>query len=336
MLNILITAVGGDISQGIIKSLKLSSIKTRLIGTDTNKNSAGLFMCHRGYQVSPATNLKFIKQILSICRKEKISIVFIGNEIEQSIIANNIDYLHKKTNSVFIVQPASTILTCNDKFKAGQILSQAGLRVPKSAVTKQAADNLIKNIGFPVIIKSRHGCGSKYFHILKTKSDLDNYWKTTPRPIIQEYITNQSGDEYTVGLFLNKNSKVLGSITMKRELRFGLTWFAIAKHYPIIANIATLAAETVGAIGPTNVQIRPDQKNNPCIIEINTRISSTAAFRSILGFNEAIASIDYFLKNKKPNLSWKPGICFKTWNELVISPSSFIKKNLVSLNKYVS
>ena len=85
-------------------------------------------------------------------------------------------------------------------------------------------------------------------------------------------------------LFLNKNSKALGTISMLRQLRFGLTFHAIVDDFPDITDVAIKAAESVGAIGPCNVQLRRNNKNEPCVIEINARISSTTAFRTHFGY----------------------------------------------------
>ena len=110
---------------------------------------------------------------------------------------------------------------------------------------------------------------------------------------------------------------------MLRQLRFGLTSHAIVDDFPDITDVAIRAAESVGAVGPCNVQLRRNSKEEPCVIEINARISSTTAFRAHFGFNEVQACINYFLDNKKPNLSYKKGVAMKSWGEVYTSIANY-------------
>lgn len=121
---------------------------------------------------------------------------------------------------------------------------------------------------------------------------------------------------------------------MLRELRFGLTFHAIVDNFPDITDVAIKTAESIGAVGSCNVQLRRDSAGKPCVIEINARISSTAAFRSHFGFNEAKASIDYFLKNRVPRFSLKKGVAMKAWDEVYTSIgqyNNFKKRGVISL-----
>ena len=112
---------------------------------------------------------------------------------------------------------------------------------------------------------------------------------------------------------------------MLRQLRFGMTWHAVIDDYKDVSRTAIMAAESVGAIGPCNVQIIKDKNGVPCVIEINARFSSTTIFRAKLGFNEALASIDYFLKNKRPRLTYKKGTIMRLFDELIVPTSTYKK-----------
>ena len=58
MYTVLISAVGGDIGQGILKSITSTRPRFRIIGCDMNPNSSGLFLCDKGYIVASAKNNK--------------------------------------------------------------------------------------------------------------------------------------------------------------------------------------------------------------------------------------------------------------------------------------
>ncbi len=327
MYKILISAVGGDIGQGILKSLRKVSPRLKIIGCDMNPDSPGIFLCDKGYIVSGAKDdpKKYIQDIIKICKKEKIDIVFSAQPYELNILCAMRDELQNKTGVYFVVQSKNVWDLSMDKLSIYQFFKKRGVRSPETYGTKRGFDILVKKYGYPLLAKVRSSFGSGFhdYIFIHNKKDFIKTWKEIKNPIIQEYITNRNNEEYTVGIFLDKDSKALGAIAMLRQLRFGLTFHAIVDDYPDVVDTAIRAAESIGAIGPCNVQLRKDSRGNPCVIEINARISSTTAFRSHFGFNEAKACIDYFLNNNIPHFSYKKGVAMKTWDELYISLSEY-------------
>src|SRR3989338_1632803 len=323
MINVLVTASGGDIGQGIIKSLKMSSYThaINLITCDIHARAAGLFLGNKGYIVAPAAKnqKKYLDRIASICQKEKIHIAFICNEHEQDAIAAQLAKLRKIIKTNFVVQPLATLKICRDKLATYRFLTAHGIRCPETCIGKTHIEQLVKKFCYPIILKPRSGyAGVSNTRIITNARELLNYLRTNSDVIAQEHIANVSDDEYTVGVFLNNKSKSMGAISMLRKLRFSMTWHAVIDTFPDITALAVRAAETVGAVGPCNVQLRRDRLNQPCVIEINSRLSSTTVFRSHLGFNEAEASIDYFLKHKLPRLKQRKAVAMRIWDELII------------------
>lgn len=336
----LISAVGGDIGQGILKSLRAVRPRVRIIGCDMNPNSPGLFLSDAGYIVAGAKNdaKKYVGDIVRICKKENVDIVFSAQPYELEVLSKLRESLQKKTGAIFVVQPKQVWDISMDKLQTFKSLANAGIRTPETYAEKNGFNILSKQYGFPLLIKARKSFGSGFhdFKLIRSKEEFETAWSKSDNLIIQEYITNKKNEEYTVGVFLDNNSKALGAIPMLRTLRFGLTFHAVVADYPDITHTAIRAAETIGAIGPCNVQLRKNSRGKPCVIEINARISSTTAFRTHFGFNEAKACIDLFLRGKKPNLSHKKGVAMKAWDEVytsILQYEKLKKKGAVILEK---
>jgi len=327
MYTVLISAVGGDIGQGILKSLRSIHPRVWIIGCDINPNSPGPFLCDKGYIVAGAKidKKKYIQDIVRICKKEKIDIVFSAQPYELNALCPLRNSLQNRTGAYFAIQTKVVWELCMDKLRTYQFLKKSGIRSPETYATKKGFDMLVKERGYPILIKARSSLGSGFhgYHLINKKKDFEKAWKEVENPIVQEYITDKNNEEYTVGVFLDKNSKALGAISMLRELRFGLTFHAIVDDFPDITDVAIKTAESIGAVGPCNVQLRRDSAGEPCIIEINARISSTTAFRAHFGFNEAQACINYFLNNKEPRLLYKKGVAMKAWDEVYTSISQY-------------
>jgi len=324
---VLVTAVGGDIAQGVVKSLRTSSRAVKIIGTDINEYAAGLFLCDVGYIVHQAriSEKQYISDIVRICNTEKIDIAFVIHESELEVITKHAEFLKQKTKTQFVIQSRKTHATCHDKYKTYQFLEKHGIRVPETYVAKAGLTALVQKHGYPVVIKPRKTSGSRDFYMAKSRGEFQKIFFKAKNLLVQEYISNTKQEEYTVGVFLDKQSRALGSICMLRKMRFGLTSHAVVGNFFDVTKTAIAAAECVKAVGPCNVQLRRDKNNIPCVLEINARISSTTAFRAQLGFNEAIASIDSLIHNKKPRLRFKKAVVMKIWDELIVPISKFEK-----------
>lgn len=329
MIKVLISAVGGDIGTGILKSLRKSGRKIKIIGCDINPYSAGIFLCDKGYIIAGAKSnpKKYIKDIIKICKKERIDVVFSAQPYEINVLSGIKYELQRKTGAYFVVQEKGVWDLSMDKLAMYNFLKKKGVPSPETYSSKKGFGILEKKYGYPLLVKARSSFGSEFHNyiILRRKNDFKEAFKKIKNPIIQQYISNKKNEEYTVGIFLDKNSKALGAISMLRQLRFGLTFHAVVDESRDIINVAIQAAQAIRAVGPCNVQLRRNKIGKPYVIEINARISSTAAFRSYFGFNESIACVDYFLNNKKPVFSRRKGVAMKLWDEIYIAKSDYDK-----------
>ena len=115
--NILITGIGGDIGQGVIKCLKESGQEYFLVGCDIDPYAAGRGDVEKFITAPKATELKqyaeFIKEVT-----EKYKIKYIYPTVEQEIVYfdKNREYFDNNNIKVFI-NNTFIINTFLDKFK---------------------------------------------------------------------------------------------------------------------------------------------------------------------------------------------------------------------------
>jgi carbamoyl-phosphate synthase large subunit len=97
-LTIIVTGTGGLLGQGILKALRISKYgQHRIIGCDTSLESVGLYLCDKGYIVPRAHAETYIEVITQICAEERADVLFIGSVPELLPLAENKEYLRKKT-----------------------------------------------------------------------------------------------------------------------------------------------------------------------------------------------------------------------------------------------
>ena len=104
--------------------------------------------------------------------------------------------------TMFCVQSGNAILTCADKWKAAQIMSENKIKVPKQFYSmrgKYPAMMIDKVGGLPVILKELSGSKGKGLILLEspkqTNMTLESYFGSERKIILQEFLDNGGTDE---------------------------------------------------------------------------------------------------------------------------------------------
>ena len=129
------------------------------------------------------------------------------------------------------------------------------------------------NIKYPVFVKPIDGSSSKNTFKVKNRRDLDNYLNIVPNPMIQDFI---EGEEYTVDVFLDFNSKVISIVPrLRMETRSGeISKGKIKKDFEIISEVKKLMM-VLKPIGHITVQLMKTAQGIK-FIEINPRFGGGA------------------------------------------------------------
>ena len=317
-LNVLVTSAGGNIGQGIIKALNLSSLKTQIFATDIDILSVGLFRAHKGYVVPLATDKKFKDKIIQICKKDEIDAILIGGDAEQLSYSTHQQEIESSTQVKVIINPSEILKIANDKWLTYTFLRQNNFDAPLSALADnpKEIDYLIEQKGFPLIIKPRTGWGSRNIFKVENRDELHVFQNKVKDAIIQEYVGNDD-EEYSVSSFSDKNRNLVSLIIIKRLMMGGTTYKAEIVENEVIEKKVKEIMSKLKPLGPCNIQLRfIDKKIYP--LEINARISGTSSIRALFGFNDVEMSLRHFILNEDIPLPLiKTGIALRYWNELV-------------------
>lgn len=335
-MNFLVTAAGSTIAQGIIKSIKSSGMDCNIITTDNQPYAAGLYRGKASYLVPLAKSPDFIDEIIRICRKENIDGIFVGTDYELLKFAENKGRIESETGASVFVSPPEIIRISDDKWLTHKFMEENGFPTIPSVLSHDA-DKIVKEVGFPLVVKPRIGDSSKDMFVVHNEEELIeriNYHLSTPNknkflseksePIIQKYIGSDD-EEYTSTTTVF-DGQSCGVLSMKREMRYpGHTTKAIIKDFPQLNAMIKKVAETLKPFGPCNFQSRI-VNGVPHVFEINCRFSGTTASCTISGFNPVLNCIrKTILKEELTPFSYKEGVVLRYFNELFI-PYSEIEK----------
>jgi carbamoyl-phosphate synthase large subunit len=322
---VLVTAVGGIVAQGIIKSLKLANlsdnsvVKYRITAGDMSAQAAGLYRCDNGILLPSATSTDYIESILKIARDEDMDAIYIGSDEELLIIGNSKKRIESESKAKVLSSPIDVLTTARDKWKTFLFLRENNLPVAESALPADD-EKFVKEFGYPIVVKPREGYGSLYFYLVRCKSEMQqailNIQKAGWHALLQEYL-NESNTEYTSGVTIDRFGKyVMSSVSIQKILKNGQTYKAFIDDYKEVRRSSEEAALKLGARGAINIQAKLIE-NKPKIFEINPRFSATCPMRSVAGINEPdIVFRNSVLGEEIKVRSYRRLVCMRYWNEV--------------------
>ena len=128
MKNYLVTGVGGDIAQGIIRIIRESDLDVNIIGCDINNKNAGSLFVDKFKLVNHAKEGKrYIKTIKALTVEFDIDVIIPSTESEIEILSN----IDKSYLDCIVINPGQKVIDiCIDKYKTNSFLRSIGLEVP--------------------------------------------------------------------------------------------------------------------------------------------------------------------------------------------------------------
>lgn len=355
---VLVTAAGGIVGQGIMKSLRLASsssfapISYRILAVDSSPLAAGLYRSDIGHIVPKATDPGYIDSIIKYLRDYEVEALFVGSDEELMAIATAKKRIEMESPSKVLVTELEVIRIARDKWETYKVLKANNLSCAESCLPEDK-DEFAEKFGFPLVVKPREGFGSVNFFVVKSNDEIeyaltriqDYGWK----PMIQEYLPGLD-DEFTSGVTVDKNGRyTMSSIAIRKYLKGGQTYKAFIDDYPMVRLSAENVAEKLGVTGAVNIQAKyvPNEEalsssqnatvsepRNPNeilhnermkIFEINPRFSATCPLRSYAGINEpdiVFRNVVFDEKVDKISICRKL-VCMRYWNEVYVDLEAY-------------
>jgi carbamoyl-phosphate synthase large subunit len=283
---VLVTGIGGNVGQGILRNIKSLQLSIRLIGCDIESFTPGNHLCDFTYKVPYSYDENYITEINKIIEKEKIDLILPSTDYEVYYLSLNKEII----NCQIVCCESNVAKLFLDKYLTYNYFSQNGIPFAKSWLPNNY-DFSCKDI----IAKPREGRGSR--GIVKNPVDISVFG--------DEYMIQNlhHGIEITTAVYVNKHGKLHGIFSMERKLENGTTSQTIVndtydKQFEIIIQ---KIVDLGGIYGSINLQSIIDKEGNIFPFEVNCRISGTNSIRHNLGFQDVKYAIQEYLYNESPD-----------------------------------
>lgn len=339
----MVTAAGAPGAPGIIKSLRLNDEREiKIIATDMNPESYGLFVAEKGYVVPPGTSNEYIPKMLEIAEKENIDVILPLSTYELMPLSRN-KKKFEEIGAKMMVSDPKPLEIANNKGKLCEFLKKEGIPTP-DAIMVDSLDEFERSVfklgypNVPVCVKPQISKGSRGFRIIKkdvNKLDMlmnykpDNTITTLedmisifeganpfPKLVVMEYLP---GKEYSVDLLVRKGEPLI-TIPRSRDLiKLGISFIGTVENNEEIAEMANRIVEAIGLDYNINLQLKYSFNGIPKIIEINPRVSGTIVLCTGAGANMPYLGVKMALDEEIPQIKIKYGTrMIRYWEEVFI------------------
>lgn len=278
---VLITGIGGDISQGVATILREERPDLHLIGVDTHEQHGGHKFVDCFDRVPAASATGYLAAIKTIVVQHSVAMVIPMSEPE---LAATRPFEELAPGVQWVTAGDQVVVAGLDKLETVHALTRLGLPVPWTVPVSEG-----RPVSFPCVLKNRFGSGSRAVFVVADEEDAAYLVPRYPEAIFQELLEPVER-EVTCAVYRRRDGKV-ASLLMLRRLTGGFTGWAKVIKDDETSRMCERIADGLDLRGSMNIQLRLTDKG-PRVFEINPRFSSTVLMRHRLGYTDVLWAID--------------------------------------------
>lgn len=317
---VLVTGIGGNVGQGILRNIRAVFPNICLVGTDIRDATAGHHFCDAAYRVPYCYDDGFADRVIDICRQEQIDLIIPGTDYEVVYMGN----LAANLPTVLGTPPEVARLFV-DKLKTYDAFADVGIPFADACLPSEYDGRFAS-----LIVKPREGRGSRGLHINPVDPTAFD-----DSCMVQRLLT---GKELTTAFYVTSSREIHGHITFERELASGTTerCATTSEYDQLVEPLIRSITENFDVRGPCNVQaiLKGDDELIP--FEINCRYSGTNSIRSQFGFEDVRWGIEEWLLGQQPHeFTFKPGAAIRILMDIIYPDGNLNELPAGDMNSYL-
>lgn len=274
---VLLPGGGGDAAIGAMRSLRRAGFQGRIVSTDANPLSTGLYLADAQHVLPPIADETFFDRALEVIEKEKIDVIYPTSGFDTLIYSQRKKELEER-GVVVAISDWPTIETCIDKWKFYEATREK-FPMPETTMDPSAVSD------FPCFVKPVRGKGARGIALCKDKEELDYQVSQRDDLIISDYLP---GEEYSIDCLSDLSGKPLAAVPRERiAVKEGICVKGRTVRDPEMIQACFDLAAFLGIKGPSCMQMKRDADGKMRFVEVNPRMGGATIFATLAGVNIA-------------------------------------------------
>ena len=168
--------------------------------------------------------------------------------------------------AVALVSGLDAIARCSDKYLAHEFFTAHGIGSPPTWLPGETPDDL----RFPALVKARKGFGSRHIYRAHDRDELDFFLRYTTADSMVQIACE--GEEFSVDVFSDLDARCVAAVPRTMlESKGGESIKGMSIKDAELMDFARLVADTLGIIGPANIQCFREPSGELQVTDVNPR-----------------------------------------------------------------
>jgi carbamoyl-phosphate synthase large subunit len=255
---VLFTCAGQRVD--IVTAFKHAGART--LATDVNRLAPTLYHADAHAFVPAVSDPTYVDSLRALVHEHDISLIVPLTDLDHGVLSRAKDRL-----GALVLLPSPEVSDAlEDKWLAHQLFVEQGIDSPPTWLP----DELPDDVEFPVLVKARHGFGSRGIYKCVDRRELEFFLEyTTEDSMVQACMR---GEEFSIDLFCDLESRCLNAIPRTMiESKGGESIKGMTIDDPVLVEVGRHVSETLGLVGPANVQCFREADGTHRVTDINPR-----------------------------------------------------------------
>ena len=234
------------------------------VASDLSPLAPALYHADQYALVPPVADPGYLPKLAELIETHDVALLVPLTDLDQVLLARARE--HGELPAAVLLPAADVVERVNDKYLAHEFFEANGIASPPSWLP----GNLPVDLEFPVLVKARHGFGSQHIYRVESREQLDFFLRYSPADSFVQKCCR--GEEFSIDVFCDFDGRCLNAIPRTMiESRGGESIKGMTiKDWDLIEYTA-FVAETLGLVGPANVQCFREQDGRHEVTDVNPR-----------------------------------------------------------------
>ncbi len=205
----------------------------------------------------------YVDALRELVAEHGVGLVVPLTDLDHRELANARDDLG---GAVALVSGLDAIERCSDKYEAHSFFTANGIGSPPTWLPGDVPDD----VRFPALVKARKGFGSRHIYRAADRDELDFFLRyTTADSMVQAAC---EGEEFSVDVFSDLDARCVAAVPRTMiESKGGESIKGMSIKDEELMDFARRVADTLGIIGPANIQCFREPSGELQVTDVNPR-----------------------------------------------------------------
>ena len=233
------------------------------VATDADTLAPALYHADRMAIVPRVDDPGYVAALAVLVAEHDVRLIVPLSDLDQEILSRACDRLAP----ALVLAPSPDVCrTMGDKYLAHLLFEEHGIDTPRSWLPADVPPDA----RFPLLVKVREGFGSQHIYRADTPEELAHHLEKTPVDSFVQELCH--GEEFSIDVFCDLDSRCLNAIPRSMiQSKGGESIKGRSLRDPELIAHGAHVAETIGIVGPANVQCFREPDGTLPVTDVNPR-----------------------------------------------------------------